>query len=61
MPVPLFDGTEQCDPQTSDPQTSDPQTSAGAGPPAGHPERLVPGVPPTPVERDLWERLARLS
>lgn len=71
VPVPLFDGTEQPDPQTSGPQTSDrrtpgprspgPQAPTVAGPPAGHPERLVPGVPPTPVERDLWERLARLS
>lgn len=66
VPVPLFDGTEQPDPRTSDPRTPGPrspgpQAPTLAGPPAGHPERLVPGVPPTPVERDLWERLARLS
>ncbi|MEU4568734.1 DUF6059 family protein [Micromonospora sp. NPDC023956] len=26
-------------------------------PPAGHPERLIPHVPPTPVERRLWSQL----
>ncbi|WP_111488986.1 DUF6059 family protein [Peterkaempfera bronchialis] len=51
VPIPPFDGTEQ----------PDPQTPAPSGPPVGHPERLVPGVPPTPVERDLWERLAWLT
>ncbi|MFI6823876.1 DUF6059 family protein [Micromonospora sp. NPDC050187] len=33
---------------------------AGAGPggmPAGHPERLIPHVPPTPTERRLWSQL----
>ncbi|MFI6226748.1 DUF6059 family protein [Micromonospora echinospora] len=29
---------------------------AGA-PPAGHPERLIPHVPPTPTERRLWSQL----
>jgi hypothetical protein len=29
------------------------------GPAPGHPERLAPEVPPTPVERDLWNRLTR--
>ncbi|SCL30152.1 DUF6059 family protein [Micromonospora inyonensis] len=31
-------------------------TEPGA-PPAGHPERLIPHVPPTPVERRLWSQL----
>lgn len=26
--------------------------------PPGHPERLIPNVPPTAEERDLWARLA---
>ncbi|WP_416905322.1 DUF6059 family protein [Micromonospora echinospora] len=26
-------------------------------PPAGHPERLIPHVPPTPTERRLWSQL----
>ncbi|MFI6346414.1 DUF6059 family protein [Streptomyces sp. NPDC050560] len=29
-----------------------------AGPAPGHPERLVPEVPPTPVEEALWRQLA---
>ncbi|NUR61491.1 MAG: hypothetical protein HOV87_22940 [Catenulispora sp.] len=31
--------------------------AAPQGPPAGHPERLLTDVPPTPVERPLWEQL----
>jgi Family of unknown function (DUF6059) len=27
------------------------------GPPAGHPERLMTGVPPDAVERPLWQQL----
>ncbi|GAA2139656.1 hypothetical protein GCM10009760_22180 [Kitasatospora kazusensis] len=27
------------------------------GPGPGHPEKLVPWIPPTPLERDLWSRL----
>jgi hypothetical protein len=26
-------------------------------PPPGHPERLIPEVPPTPEERRLWDEL----
>jgi hypothetical protein len=29
------------------------------GPPAAHPERLVPHVPPTPIERELWDTIER--
>lgn len=28
-----------------------------SGPPAGHPERLVPSIPPTATERVLWAGL----
>jgi hypothetical protein len=27
-----------------------------AGPPSGHPERLVPGQAPSPGEQDLWSQ-----
>ena len=29
------------------------------GPPAGHPERLVPDLPPSPAELDLWAQFRR--
>ncbi|MFI6154528.1 DUF6059 family protein [Kitasatospora sp. NPDC051170] len=48
-PMPGCDGTEW----------TPPLRSPCTGPPAGHPERLVAGVPPTPVERELWARLGR--
>ncbi|MFE2110959.1 DUF6059 family protein [Kitasatospora sp. NPDC059463] len=47
-PMPCTDGSEW------DP----PAPSVRTGPPAGHPERSMAGVPPTPVERELWARLA---
>lgn len=36
------------------PPTTGPEEGA---PPAGHPERLIPDVPPSPVERHLWSQL----
>ncbi|MGW4897289.1 hypothetical protein ACWEQL_34280 [Kitasatospora sp. NPDC004240] len=50
-PMPPFEGAEWLDPEPP----------ARPGPRAVHPERLMTGVPPTPVERELWERLAGLS
>lgn len=45
-PMPGCDGTEWHPPRPS-----------SCGLPPGHPERLLAGVPPTPVERELWARL----
>ncbi|GGU60692.1 DUF6059 family protein [Kitasatospora aureofaciens] len=39
----------------------EPGGPAGGGPPSGHPERLRPDVPLSPVERRLSRRLRRVS
>ncbi|MFE7390182.1 DUF6059 family protein [Streptomyces sp. NPDC057582] len=54
-------------PAPEDPRSAlrPPESPAGAdappglmsGPPPGHPERVVPGSPPSDEERDLWTRL----
>ncbi|SCL31287.1 hypothetical protein GA0074692_3084 [Micromonospora pallida] len=43
-------------PATGGPDRSPAGSDPGA-PPAGHPERLIPHVPPTSVERQLWSQL----
>ncbi|QEV04185.1 hypothetical protein CP971_23900 [Streptomyces viridifaciens] len=39
----------------------EPGGPVGGGPPSGHPERLRPDVPLSPVERRLSRRLRRVS
>ncbi|MFG3549038.1 DUF6059 family protein [Streptomyces sp. NPDC047725] len=47
------------DPEScQDPELPAPAAGAVVGGPApGHPERLVPHIPPEPEERELWSRL----
>ncbi|MFF4821345.1 DUF6059 family protein [Kitasatospora sp. NPDC001309] len=57
-PLPGCDGSEWAGPSA---RPGSPSPPSPVGPPAGHPERLLVGVPPTPVERELWAGLTRPS